>query len=371
MNTPARHTPHTARHALLPALLPVMLLILQPLTATAQDTAQDTAPKVDVAEIVMGHVQDDYQWHITTWGDTHLTLPLPVLLWSKETGFRAFLSDRLYPAGTIHEGFRIATGGPHAGKIVAADGTRPLDLSVTKTVLGLLINSLVVMAAVLTASRHYRHRKPEDEAPRGWAGLMEMLVTMLEDDIIKPCVGDDYRRFSPYLLTAFFFIFVNNLMGLVPVFPGGANVTGNIAVTLTLALCTFVAVNVCGTRGYWKEILWPDVPLWLKCPLPLMPFIELFGIFTKPFALTIRLFANILAGHFIILALTSIIFVTAAMGPLVNGPMTLLSVAFSIFMNCLELLVAFLQAYVFTMLSAVFIGMSRVKPHPKTINHKP
>ena len=152
-------------------------------------------------------------------------------------------------------------------------------------------------------------------------------------------------------------------MGLIPVFPGGGNVTGNIAITFVLALCTFLAVNVFGTKEYWKEILWPDVPVFMKFPIPLMPVIELIGIFTKPFALMIRLFANIFAGHSIILALTSIVFVTASMGAAVSTSMSIVSVLFSAFMNCVEVLVAFIQAYVFTMLSSVFIGMSRVEAH--------
>ncbi len=316
--------------------------------------------KVDVGGIVIGHVEDSYEWHITTWNDTEVSIPLPVMVWSGATGFHCFSSSHLYPAGTEHEGLRIATEGRHKGKIVEGD-VRPFDFSITKTVSGLLINCLLLLAIILTTARWYRHRQPNENAPRGFVGLIEMTVMMIEDDVIKPCVGPDYKRFSPYLLTAFFFILTNNLMGLVPIFPGGANVTGNIAVTLVLAVCTFVAVNLFGTREYWKEILWPEVPLMLKCPLPLMPLIELFGIFTKPFALTVRLFANILAGHFIILAITSIIFVTAAMGPAISGSMTVLSVAFSVFMNSLELLVAFIQSYVFTMLSAVFIGMSRAK----------
>lgn len=156
-------------------------------------------------------------------------------------------------------------------------------------------------------------------------------------------------------------------MGLIPVFPGGGNVTGNIAVTMILAFCTFLAVNLFGTKEYWKEILWPEVPTWLKVPVPLMPAIELFGIFTKPFALMIRLFANIMAGHSIILALTSIVFVTAGMGAVISTSMTVVSVLFCIFMNCVEVLVAFIQAYVFTMLSAVFIGMARAEGHHETI----
>ena len=183
----------------------------------------------------------------------------------------------------------------------------------------------------------------------------------MHDEVIKGCIGEDYRRYAPYLLTAFFFVLVNNLMGILPIFPGGANVTGNIAITLVLALCTFLFTNICGTKAYWKDIFWPKVPLWLKVPVPLMPMIELFGIFTKPFALMIRLFANIMAGHAAILSLVAIIFITVKAGPVINGSMTVISVLFGIFMDMLELLVAFIQAYVFTMLSAVFIGLSRVK----------
>ena len=177
-------------------------------------------------------------------------------------------------------------------------------------------------------------------------------------------MGAGYRRFAPYLLTVFFFIFVNNLMGLIPFFPGGANVTGNIAVTLVLAVATFLAVNLFGTRHYWKDIFWSDVPTWLKVPIPIVPFIELVGIFTKPFALMIRLFANMMAGHAVILILTCVIFVTAEAGVAVNSSMTAVSVLLTIFMNCLELLVAYLQAYVFTMLSAVFIGLAQEHGEP-------
>ena len=148
-------------------------------------------------------------------------------------------------------------------------------------------------------------------------------------------------------------------MGLIPIFPGGANTTGNIAITFTLAICTMVAVNVFGNKAYWKDIFWPDVPMWMKVPIPLMPIIELFGLISKPFALMIRLFANIMAGHSIVIALTCLVFITAKMGAAMHAGMTVFSVLLSVFMNCLELLVAYIQAYVFTMLSAVFIGLSR------------
>ena len=182
---------------------------------------------------------------------------------------------------------------------------------------------------------------------------------MVNDDIIKSCVGPKYRKFAPYLLTAFFFIFINNIMGLIPIFPGGANVTGNIAITMVLALFTFVAVNLVGTKPYWKDIFWPEVPTWLKCPVPMMPVIEIFGVFTKPIALMIRLFANMLGGHLITLVLISLIFIFAAMGPVIMGTSTVIAVVFAVFMGFIDLLICFIQAYVFMLLSAIFISLAR------------
>lgn len=330
---------------------------LHPATATAAENGE-----VDVNHLVFGHIGDAYEWHIATLGDTELKIPLPVIVYSS-TGWHVFSSSRLEEGA--YEGLSVAAEGPYEGKIVehAADGTevRPLDISITKNVLGLMINSAVLLAILLGCTRWYRKHPASEQAPGGAVGMMEAIVMTIHEDVIKSCVGPDYRRYAPYLLTAFFFVLINNLMGLLPVFPGGANVTGNIAVTLVLALFTFFFTNVFGTKEYWKEILWPDVPVWLKCPVPMMPVIELFGIFTKPFALMIRLFANIMAGHAAILSLLAIIFITVKAGPAVNGSMTFVAVAFGIFMDALEVLVAFIQAYVFTMLSAVFIGMSRVK----------
>ncbi|HLP04050.1 MAG TPA: F0F1 ATP synthase subunit A, partial [Paludibacter sp.] len=206
-------------------------------------------------------------------------------------------------------------------------------------------------------------KKGIHESKGGFVGFMEMFIMNIHDDVIKPCVGNQYRKYAPYLLTLFFFIFVNNILGLIPVFPGGANVTGNIAVTFVLAVVTLLIVNIWGSKEYWREILWPDVPMWLKAPVPLMPLIELVGVFSKAFALMIRLFANMLAGHSIVLGLTSLIFVTVSMGPVMNGSMTVVSVVFSIFIAFVELLVAYIQAYIFTMLTAVFIGLARVESH--------
>ena len=316
---------------------------------------------INAIEVVKEHISDSYDWHITNIGERELTLHLPVIVKGKD-GWHCFSSSRLH-GGQEYMGLHIATEGKYKGKIVETrpDGSevRPIDFSFTKTVAGLWVNSLILLLIILGVARWYRRHQSTKDAPGGFVGLIEMLVTTITEEVIEPCIGPTYRRFAPYLLTAFFFIFTNNLMGLIPIFPGGTNVTGNIAVTLVLALASFLTINIFGTRHYWKDIFWPDVPWWLKVPLPIMPFIEFIGLFTKPFALMIRLFANIMAGHSVILILTCIIFVTAKMGAAVNGSMIGVSVLLTVFMNCLELLVAFIQAYVFTMLSAVFIGLAQ------------
>ena len=310
------------------------LLMFMPRQAQAEETKE-----IDVYEIVFGHIEDAYEWHITDIGDASIRIPLPVIVKSS-SGWHIFSSARLRNQAR-YEGLYIAPDGEYKNKIVEKDATgeeiRPFDISITKNVLALFVNSAILVAIMLGCARWYKRHEVSEGAPKGGVGMIEAL------------------------LTAFFFVLVNNLMGILPIFPGGANVTGNIAITLVLALCTFLFTNICGTKAYWKDIFWPKVPMWLKVPVPLMPMIELFGIFTKPFALMIRLFANIMAGHAAILSLVAIIFITVKAGPVINGSMTVISVLFGIFMDMLELLVAFIQAYVFTMLSAVFIGLSRVK----------
>lgn len=320
--------------------------------------------EVNVKEIVFGHIGNSYEWHITTWGDLHITVPLPVIVYSETTGWHVFLSSRLEENGDVYEGLSIAPeGSRYEGKLVEHDAAgnevRPWDFSITKVAFALIFNSLLLAIIVLGVARWYRKEENRYVAPGGFVGFMEMFIMMVNDDIIKGCIGPNYKKFAPYLLTAFFFIFINNLMGLIPFFPGGANVTGNIAITMSLAFFTFLAVNLFGKKAYWKDIFWPDVPWWLKAPIPMMPLIEFFGVFTKPFALMVRLFANMLAGHVAMLVLTSLIFISASMGPALNGSLTVASVLFNMFMNALELLVAFIQAYVFTMLSAVFIGLAQ------------
>ena len=333
-------------------ILAVLLAALVSVPMRAED--------LDMNEYLFGHVGDSYEWHITTINGHPVSIPLPVIVHSKTTGWHVFSSKHLEEGE--HEGFYISESEKYSGKIVergpSGEEVRPLDISITKNVAGLMFNSLLLVVLVLLTARWYKRHDATEEAPKGFAGVMEMMITMVEDDIIKECIGKDYKRYSPYLLTAFFFIFINNLMGIVPFFPGGANITGNIAVTFVLAMCTFIAVNFFASKHYYKDIIWPDVPAFLKV-IPLMPAIEFIGVFTKPFSLMIRLFANILAGHIMLLGVVAVVFLTAKLGVAMNTGLSAISVLFGVFLDVLELLVAFLQAYIFTMLSAVFIGLSR------------
>ena len=345
----------------------IILLMLALVCPEISGRADNDAAEIDVGEILFGHISDSYGWHITDWNGSHVSIPLPCIVRSS-TGWHVFMSSKL-EHGHEYEGLFIAEEGRYEDKIVergtGGELVRPFDISITKNVASLMFTAVLLIIIVLSTARWYRkHDTAQEGAPGGFAGLMELMIMMVNDEIIKPSVGEKhYRKYAPYLLTAFFFIFVCNLLGLVPFFPGGANVTGNIAVTMMMALFTFIAINVFADRHYWKEIFWPDVPLFLKFPIPIMQTIELFGVISKPFSLMVRLFANIMAGHMMVLGLVSVIFVTVKLGPVINGSMTVIAMLFGLVINCLELLVAFIQAYVFTMLSAVFIGMAHQEEH--------
>ena len=320
--------------------------------------------KFNASDFILGHVGDEYEWHITTLGGKHLSIPLPIIVYSKDKGLNVFMSSHLHHGE--YDGYYLANEGTYKGKVVEKNAqgeeVRPWDFSLTKNAASLLLSSALLILIVLYVAKWYK--KDNMKAPTGFRGTFEMLMFFIYDDLIKPSVGKDYKKFAPYLLTVFFFIFFNNLLGLIPLFPGGANLTGNIAVTLFLAVCTFLVTNFFGTREYWREVFWPDVPAWLKVPVPLMPLIEIIGVLTKPFALMMRLFANMLAGHMIVLVLMSLIFIfTAMMGVIAGSGVAVISITFSIFMIMIDVLVCFIQAYVFTMLSAIFIGMARVEPH--------
>ncbi len=330
-----------------------LMLSLSPLCLAAQEASSSDGAEggLDMKAYIFGHIGDSYEWHITTIGDKEIAIPLPCIV--VDDGLKLFSSHNM-----AEHGYTLNAD----GKMVnASTRERPLDFSITKNVLGLLIDSALLVALILSCAAWYRKHDVLKEKPTGVTALLEPVIMMINDDVVKDIIGPEYRRYAPYLLTAFFFILINNLMGIIPIFPGGANITGNIAVTLVLAVCTFLMVNLFGNKHYYKDIIWPDVPLALKA-IPIMPLVEIIGVFTKPFSLMIRLFANMLAGHIMILSVIGIIFITAKMSAVLCGSMTVVAVFFGIFLDCLELLVAFIQAYVFTMLSAVFIGLAHQEP---------
>ena len=319
--------------------------------------------KEDISQMILHHIADSHEWHF--FGD--VSVPLPVILYT-ENGLVTFLSNKyghndhgteVFEAnGTklvnYHGKFYYPAATKSAdGSYIAYDAKRnllnskPLDISITKNVVSLLISVAVLLIVFIGIANAYKKR--EGKAPKGLQSVLEPIILFVRDDIAKPQLGHRYKSFMPYLLTVFFFVWLNNLMGLIPFFPGGANLTGNIAVTMMLALCTFVLTTVNGNKNYWGHIFTPHVPWWLY---PLMIPVEIIGLFTKPIALMIRLFANITAGHILILSLISLIFIIKSV--LVAG----VAIPFVLFISVIELVVGFIQAFIFTILSALFIGMA-------------
>lgn len=317
-------------------------------------------------ELIIEHISDAYEWHIIDIGETHISLPLPVILYD-EGEWHLFMSSKFHHGHDAYKGYYISHLDFNSGKIVKKDTTgievRPtLDVSITKNVVAILISSLILIFVFISVARSYTRTK--GHAPKGFQSFIEPIILFVRDDIAKDSIGKNYEKYTPYLLTIFFFILLNNLLGLIPLFPGGANVTGNVGVTGVMAFFTFVITTKSANKNYWVHIFnTPGVPWWLKFPVPLMPFVEVLGIFTKPFVLMVRLFANITAGHIIILSFVSLIFIFGEMSTGLGYGVSIVSVGFSIFMNFVELLVAFIQAYVFTLLSALYFGMATEEAH--------
>ncbi len=331
------------------------------------EAATEGEEQIDAKKIIFEHLGDGYGWEVPF--NHHVRIPLPIIVRAKDGGFHVFSSARVQH-GEVYASsgadFMIAPeGADHQGKVVQilADGEfyRPLDLSITKNVAALFVSMILVIGLMLWLASWYKRNG--FRSPRKGLGAVETCVEFVYNGVVKSTLKEDAPRFAPYLLTAFFFILGMNLLGLIVVFPGGANLTGNIAVTLVLAVLTFLVTNIFGTKEYWKEIFWPEVPLWLKVPLPIMPVIEIFGMFTKPAALTVRLFANMMGGHMIVIVLTLLIFIFSYMSPVAGGLTTVVSVGFSVFMLLIDVLVSFIQAYVFTMLSTIFISLAQAKAH--------
>lgn len=338
-----------------------------------ENVDKEVEEKFNAGELIFDHILDTYDWHILTWKGKHVSVYLPIIVIS-EGELYCFSSKHLHLGHQYHTKnkhgddvtFYIPEEGQYEGKVVRLmdDGSRlrPIDISITKTVCGLLVSCTLLIVVFLLVAKSYSER--EEKAPKGLQALIEPLIIYVRDDIARPNIGKDYEKYLPYLLTVFFFILLNNVLGLIPFFPFGANITGNIAVTATLALFTFFITNLTGKRHYYQDIFnTPGVPWWLKFPLPLMPLIELIGCFVKPFVLAVRLFANITAGHIVVLGFVCMIFIIGEMSALAGAGMSVFSVILAIFANCLELLVAYIQAYIFTLLSAIYFGMAAKEEH--------
>lgn len=408
-------------------ILFVAVIFALPQNAVANESGEDG--KVDLKGIIFHHLGDGYGWEVP-FSHTH-RIPLPVIVVAEDGTLHCFSSGRLTEIKEVegkdgeitHEvenvvytadngdKFMIA---PHssanknkvvqifpltpdeelnvqlqADSIAKADNIaleevvvpgyannhgvfykeyKPWDFSITKNVLAIFISALLVFLMIMSIVHWYK--KNPMKSPRKASAFLELILEFIYDGVIKSTLGAKAPKFAPYLLTAFFFIFTMNLLGLIVIFPGGANLTGNIAVTLVLAVLTFIMTNVLGTKHYWKEIFWPDVPVFLKCPIPIMQMIEIFGIFTKPAALCVRLFANMMGGHMIVITLVSLIFIFAAYGAAVASGTAVVSLLFTIFMLTLDVLVSFIQAYVFTMLSTMFIAMAQESGHEEEHKHE-
>ncbi len=325
--------------------------------------------KFNPSKFLFEHIEDSHEWHVFTYKGRPYAIPLPVILISKNTGLVVFLSNKLHH-GTksfFYKGYeyKMETEGDMKGKIAEIHNAEtvkfPFDISITKNIVALFASVSIMLWLFISVANAYKRNT--GKPPRGLQSLLEPVILFVRDEIAKPSIGHKYEKYTPYLLTIFFFIWFNNMMGLIPFPPGGANLTGNIAVTGVLAAFTMVITNFSGNKNYWKHIFnTPGVPIWLKIP-PIIPLIEFFGVFTKPFVLMIRLFANITAGHLITLGFLSLIFVFGELHASGGYLISPVSIVFLIFMMFLELLVAFIQAFVFTFLSALYIGMAVEEHH--------
>ena len=305
----------------------------------------------DIGEMIMHHIADSHEWEFAH----GVVIPLPVILYSPDRGLEAFMSSNFHNTNHEYNGYHLEHG--DSEKIVPADESRTVyDLSITKNVASMLLSALILVLIFGSVAKAYNSRK--GSAPRGFQSAMEVLILFIRDEVVKPNIGPNYHKYLPYLLTLFFFVLVNNLLGLLP---GGANVTGNIAVTLTLAVITFLIVHFNSNKHYWMHLVKPTgVPLAL---LPIMIPVEIVGVFMKPFSLMIRLFANMTAGHIILLSLFGLIFIFKSIfvAPVVS--------AFALFMNFIEIMVAFIQAFIFTLLSAMYIGSAIEDNHEADHSH--
>ena len=333
----------------------------------------ETQAPLDPGKVILDHITDSHEFHFATYGDKHFTLPLPVILYSKEKGLDVFMSSKFHHGHDAYEGYmvvndemkeRIAANGGDPNQylsnhIVAVDDqglprddVKVWDLSLTKNAVQMLLASILLVILMVSLARKYQRQGP-NQAPSGFQSFVEPVITFVRDDIAKPNLGAKYKKYMPLLLSMFFFILINNMIGLIP---GAANVTGNLATTGVLALVSLVVILFSTNKHFWGHVFWfPGVPVPIK--LMMLP-VELMGIFTKPFALMIRLFANMVAGHVIILSFIILIFIFGAMNTALGFGTSPIFILLAVFIYAIEFLVIFIQAYIFTNLTAVFIGQA-------------
>jgi len=327
-----------SKSAFLVTFLFVLTSVFSPVFG-ADKTGAESEP-FNASEVILHHVMDDHQWHFADW----LVMPLPIIVYSEEKGLDVFSSSRFYDEhhnAVEYNGYKL----DHNHIYLADSGKAVFDLSITKNVAMLFITAALMFFVFRSVAKGARDNK--GKAPKGLQSFFEPIILFVRDEIVKPNMGHHYEKFMPYMLTLFFFILFGNLLGLLP---GAGNLTGNIAVTMTLAVFTFLITNFSGNKGYWSHIFWtPGVPLPLR--IVILP-VEIIGIFTKPFSLMIRLFVAITAGHIVLLSLICLTFI---FGSIIVGVGSSLIV---LFINLIELLVAGIQAYVFTMFSSMYIGMA-------------
>ncbi len=304
----------------------------------------DEGESFDPGELIMHHVTDAYEWHFFDIGHTHVTLPLPVILYSSENGLKIFSSSKFHHGESSHEGYKM-----EHGHIMAEDGHKFYDISITKNVAALFLAALILIILFTAVAKGYKKNK--GKAPKGIQSIMEPIIIFVRDEIVKPSIGPKYEKYLPYMLTLFFFIWFSNIMGLLP---GAANLSGNIAVTAVLAVITFVLTIFSGNKNYWGHIFNPPVPAMLK---PILIPVEIIGVISKPISLALRLFVAITAGHIVILSLIALTFIFHSVVVGFTGALVVT------FINFIEILVATIQAYVFTLFSSMYIGMAVEEHH--------
>ena len=329
-----------------------------------EDTEKEEETKFDANKVIFGHVMDAHEFHFFSWKgadghEHHATIPLPVILYSPTRGVSTFMSSAFEHGHKEVNGYRL-----EGNQIVPVDPNEKVyDFSLTRNVVQMIIALAVLVLLMTSVAKHYKRGQGTTKAPKGFQNAVEPVIMFVRDEVAKPNLGHKYHKFMPFLLTVFFFILINNLFGLIP---SAANVTGNIAFTAVLGVISFFVINFSGNKHYWGHIFNPPVPAGVKV---IMIPVEILSIFTKAFALIIRLFANMLAGHIIIICLISLIFIFGSISKVAGVGFSPISVAFASFIYVIEVLVAFIQAFIFTNLTAVFIGQATEETHHGADEH--